>query len=245
LVQVLRINTTQGPFRNEKFRQAFNYLMDRRAILQVGYAGLGEVMALPWVPASPAADKSYDTKYAFDLEKGRALLKESGLSQAEMNGWKLLVNGGDQSLVAISQVVQSTLGKVGLNIELEVMGTPEFTTALLGGKFSALFGGVGNIQKFPTRVTTNSIYRTSKNPVLGDPHPHPAYVAAIDRVNKTFGSGAEVKAAYDNLNKVLVESAFSIPTNTFDIGLIVAAKNVGGITREIDNMPVFRTIGFR
>jgi len=24
----------------------------------------------------------------------------------------------------------------------------------------------------------------------------------------------------------------------------VAAKNVGGITREIDNMPVFRTMGF-
>ena len=245
LIQVLRINTTQGPFRNEKFRQAFNHLMDRRAILQVGYAGLGEVTALPWVPASPAADRSYDTKYAFDLEKGRALLKESGLSQAEMSGWKLLVNGGDQSLIAISQVVQSTLGKVGINIELEVMGTPEFTTALLAGKFSAAFGGVGNIQKFPTRVTTNSIYRTAKNPVLGDPHPHPAYVAAIDRVNKTFGTGAEVKAAYDNLNKALVESAFAIPTNSYDIGLIVAAKNVGGITREIDNMPVFRTIGVR
>ena len=245
LIQVLRINTTQGPFRNEKFRQAFNHLMDRRAILQVGYAGLGEVTALPWVPASPAADRSYDTKYAFDLEKGRALLKESGLSQAEMSGWKLLVNGGDQSLIAISQVVQSTLGKVGINIELEVMGTPEFTTALLAGKFSAAFGGVGNIQKFPTRVTTNSIYRTSRNPFLGDPHPHPAYVAAIDRVNKTFGTGAEVKAAYDNLNKALVESAFAIPTNSYDIGLIVAAKNVGGITREIDNMPVFRTIGFR
>ncbi len=245
LVQVFRINTTQGPFRNEKFRQAFTYLLDRRAILQVGYAGLGEITALPWAPASPAADKSYDSKYAFDLDKARALLKESGLSQAEMSNWKILVDGSNQSSMAITQVVQSTLVKVGLNVELDVMGTPEFTTALLAGKFFALFGGIGNIQKFPTRVATNSIYRTTKNPVLGDPHPHPAYVAAIARIEKTFGTGAEVKAAYDNLNKVLVESAFAIPTNTYDIGLIVAAKNVGGITREIDNMPVFRTIGFR
>ncbi len=245
LVQVFRINTTQGPFKNEKFRQAFNYLMDRKAILQVGYAGLGEVTALPWAPASPAADKSYDTKYEFNLDKGRALLKESGLSQAEMQDWKLLVNGGSQDATAISQVVQATLAKVGLKVDLEVMGTSEFTTSMLGGKFSAMFGGIGNIQKFPTRVATNSIYRTAKNPVLGDPHPFPAYVAAIDRINKTFGSDAEVKAAYDNLNKVLVESAFAIPTNTYDIGLIVAAKNVGGITREIDNMPVFRTMGFR
>jgi peptide/nickel transport system substrate-binding protein len=245
LVQVFRINTTQGPFRNEKFRQAFNYLMDRRAILQVGYAGLGETTALPWAPASPAADKSYDTKYAFDIEKAKALFKESGLSQADMTGWKIMVDGGNQASMAITQVVQSTLAKAGLKVDLDVLGTSEFTTALLAGKFYALFGGIGNIQKFPTRVATNSIYRTVKNPVLGDPHPHPAYVAAIERVEKTFGTGAEVKAAYDNLNKVLVESAFAIPTNTYDIGLIVAAKNVGGITREIDNMPVFRTIGFR
>ncbi|MEO6626003.1 MAG: ABC transporter substrate-binding protein [Burkholderiaceae bacterium] len=245
LVQVFRINTTRGPFRNAKFRQAFNYLMDRQAILQVGYAGLGEITALPWAPASPAADKSYDRTYAFDLEKGRALLKESGLSQADMNNWKIMVNSGDPAGVAISQIVQSTLAKAGVTVELEALGTPEFTTALLAGNFSGLFGGIGNIQKFPTRVTTNSIYRILANPVLKDPHPHPAYVEAIERVNKTFGTPAVVKASYDNLNKALVESAFAIPTNTYDIGLIVAAKNVGGITREIDNMPIFRTMGFR
>jgi len=244
LVQVFRINTTQGPFKNEKFRQAFNYLMDREAILKVGYAGLGEVTALPWAPASPAADRSYDTKYAFNLDKARALLKESGLSAAEMNNWKLLANGGAQDVVAISQVVQSTLAKVGINIELDLKQGAEMTDAMLTGKFAATFGGVGNIQKFPSRVATNSIYRTAKNPVLGDPHPFPAYVAAIERVDKSFG-GAEVKAAYDNLNQVLVESSFGIPTNTYDIGLIVAAKNVGGIAREIDNMLVVRTIGFR
>ncbi len=244
LVQVLRINTTRGPFRNAKYRQAFNYLMDRRAILRVGYAGLGEVTALPWAPASPAADRSYDTKYAFDLDKGRALLKESGLSEAEMNGWKLLVNAGDQDGVAISQIVQATLLKVGIKIELEMRQTSEFVENMLAGRFDAMFGGVGNVQKFPTRLATNSIYRTSKNPVLGDPHPHPAYVAAIDKVNTTFGAGAGVKAAYDELNKAMIEASFAIPTNTFDLGLIVAAKKVGGFTPEIDNMLVGRTIGF-
>jgi peptide/nickel transport system substrate-binding protein len=67
----------------------------------------------------------------------------------------------------------------------------------------------------------------------------------MQRVDTTLGSGEPVKAAYDNLNKVLVETAFGIPTNTFDIGLIVAAKNVAGISKEIDNMLVARTIGFR
>ena len=63
-------------------------------------------------------------------------------------------------------------------------------------------------------------------------------------MNTTSGSGAAVKAAYDNLNKVLVEAAFGIPTNTYDFGLIVAAKNIGGFTQDIDNMFVARTVGF-
>ena len=244
LVQVFRINTTRGPFRNEKFRQAFNYLMDRQAILKVGYAGVGEVTALPWAPASPASDPAYNAKYAYNPEKAQALLKESGLSAAEMSNWKLMVNGGDQDVMAISQVVQSTLAKVGINIQLDLKQGPELVDAMLGGKFDAFFGGIGNVQKFPTRITTNSIYRTTNNPVLGEPNPFPAYVQAISRVNTTFGKPAVVRAAYDNLNQVLVQSSFGIATNTFDVGLIVAAKNVGGVTRDIDNMLVARTIGF-
>jgi peptide/nickel transport system substrate-binding protein len=245
LVQVFRINSTRGPFKNAKFRQAFNYLMDREGILRVGYAGLGEVVALPWAPASPAFDKSYNQKYAFDIEKAKALLAASGLSAAELSNWKLLVNGSLQSDVQISQIVQNTLAKAGINIQLDVQQGAEFIDALLKGRFDAVFGGIGNIQKFPTRVATNSIYRTVNNPVLGTPHPHPEYVAAIDRVGSTFGSGATVKDAYDNLNKVLVETAFAIPTNTYDTGLIVAAKNVDGFTHDIDNMLVARTIGFK
>jgi peptide/nickel transport system substrate-binding protein len=105
-----------------------------------------------------------------------------------------------------------------------------------------VFGGVGNVQKFPARVTTNSIYRTSNNPILGEPHPHPEYVAAIERVNTTFGTGPDVKAASDALNKVLVETAFGIPTNTYDAGLIVAAKNLAGFTLDMDNMLILRTL---
>ena len=244
LVQVFRINANHGPFRNEKFRQAFNYLMDRQAILKVGYAGVGQVTALPWAPASPAADPAYNTRYAFNPEKAKALLKESGLSDAEMSNWKLMANGADQDVLAISQVVQSTLAKVGINIQLDLKQGPELVDAMLGGKFDAFFGGIGNVQKFPTRITTNSIYRTVNNPVLGEPNPFPDYVQAINRVNYTFGSPRVVKAGYDALNQVLVEASFGIATNTYDVGLIVAAKKVGGITRDIDNMLVARTIGF-
>ncbi len=241
LVQVLRLNTNRGPFRNAKFRLAMNYLMDRAAILRVGYAGLGQVVALPWAPASPAFDAAYTTNYAFSIDKARALLAESGLSAAEMADWKLMVNAGDEPSVVISQVVQATLVRAGIKVDLDMRQAADFTEAMLGGKFDAIFGGVGNVQKFPSRLATNSIYRTANNPVLGNPHPFPAYVEAIARVDTATGAGA--KAAIENLNKVLIESSFAIPTNTYDAALMVAGKSLDGFTRDIDNMIVLRTIG--
>ncbi len=245
LVQVFRINSTRGPFRNKSFRQAFNYLMDRASILRVGYAGMGKVVALPWAPASPAFDDGYTKTFAYDLEKAKKLIAASGLSADEMKGWKLLVNGSDEASVAISQIVQGSLQKAGVPIDLDMRQGAEYVTALLGGDFAATFGAVGNVQKFPSRVTTNSIYRTSGNPILRDPHPHPEYVAAIARVDAAAGGEAEVKAAYDNLNRVMVDEAFGIPTNSYDVGLIVASEKIGGITLDIDNLFIARTIGFK
>lgn len=240
LVQVFRINSTKGPFQNKKFRQAFNYLMNRPAILKVGYSNLGEVTALPWAPASPAFDESLTKEYAFDIDKAKALLVESGLSEAEQSDWSLLVNGSNEASVAISQVVQGSLAEAGINIELDVRQGAEFIDALLSGNFAATFGGVGNVQKFPSRVATNSIYRTVNNPVFGDPHPHPAYVEAIERVNNSFGE--DVQPAYDNLNRVLLDEAFAIPTNSYETGLIVADQKVSGFTLDIDNLLVGRTL---
>ena len=242
LVQVFRINSTREPFTNQKFRQAFNYLMNRPAILRVGYSDLGEPTALPWAPASPAADPSYTEEYAFSIEEAQALLEESGLSEAEMEDWTLLVNGGDEPSTLISQVVQQSLAEAGIDIELDVRQGAEFIDALLGGDFAAVFGGVGNVQKFPSRVATNSIYRTENNPIFGDPHPHPAYVEAIERVNTSFGE--DVQPAYDNLNQVLVEEAFAVPTNSYETGIIVADPSVGGYTLDMDNLLVGRTLGF-
>jgi peptide/nickel transport system substrate-binding protein len=159
-----------------------------------------------------------------------------------MADWKLLVNGSDEAAIAISQVVQASLAEVGVAIELDIRQGAEFIDALLGGDFAAVFGGVGNVQKFPSRLSTNSIYRTANNPVLGEPHPHPRYVEAIARVNSTIGSPEEVQAAYDNLNRVLVEEAFGVATNSYETGIIVAAPNVSGFVPDMDNLLVARRL---
>ena len=244
LVQALRLNPNRGPFRNAKFRQAFNYLVDRASMLRLGYAGLGQVEVLPWAPASPAYDPSYTTRYAFDLDKGKALLAQTGLSAAEMNDWTLLVNSGDEPLVVLSQILQGTLAKVGITVNLQMRQGADFVDSMLGGKFDAMFSAVGNVQKFPSRLATNSIYRTANNTILGSPNPFPDYVAAIDRVSTAAGPNADLKGAFDNLNQVLIADSFCIPTNSYDPALLLTAKAVSGLTADIDDMLVLRTVGF-
>lgn len=244
LVQVFRINTTRGPFRNAAFRQAFNFLMDREGMLRVGYAGLGQVTATPWPPSSPAFDAEYNTRFAFNLDRARERLAASGLTAAQQSDWRILVNGGDQPGVQLSQILQGTLQRVGITIQLDVRQGAEYIDALLNGRFDGTFGAIGNVQKFPSRVATNSIYRTSNNPVLGHPHPHPEYVAAIDAVNNALTPEAQ-RTALATLNRVLVDAAFAIPTNTYDFALTAAARNVAGWTLDMDNMLVARTLGFR
>jgi peptide/nickel transport system substrate-binding protein len=245
LVMVFRINSTRAPFTNAKFRQAFNYLMDREGMLRVGYAGLGEVVALPWAPASPAFNAAYTEEFAYNIDKAKELIAASGLTPAEMSNWKMLVWGNDEPSVVLSQILQSALAEVGINIELDVRQGAEYTEAQLAGDYDTTFGAVGNVQKFPSRVATNSIYRVVKNPVLKDPHPHADYVAAIAQVNTTSGPDEAVKASYDNLNRVLVNDAFAIPTNSYDTGLIVASPKLGGLSLDIDNLFVARTVGFQ
>lgn len=241
LVQVLRINTNNGPLQNQTFRQGLAYILNREAILEVGYSGIGEVTVLPWAPASPAADPSYNELYAYNPEKAQELFEQSGLSPEEMSDFTMLVNSGSTQTVDISQLFQADLASVGINIELELLEGAEYTDRLLQGEFDVLFGGIGNVQKFPTRVATNSIYRTADNPVIGDPM-FPEYVEAIERINTTLGPEEEIQAAYDNLNQVLMDLAFALPTNSYQFGLIVASPDLEGVELDIDNILIGRTI---
>ncbi len=101
---------------------------------------------------------------------------------------------------------------------------------MLGGKFDALFGGIGNVQKFPSPRHHQQHLPHRQEPGARRSEPAPG-LCRRDRSASTTRSGPapDVRAAYDNLNRALVEAAFGIPTNTYNVGLIVAAKNVGGI----------------
>lgn len=237
LVEVLRLNPNRGPLTNQTFRQGLARILNREAMLEAGYGNLGEVSVLPWASNSPAADPSFNDRYSYDPDAARALFEASGLTEDEMSDWTILANSGNEAYVLLSQILQADLAEVGIDIEIDLASGADWTDRLISGDFDAVFGGFGNNQKFPARIVTNSILRTSNNPIVGDPV-FPAYVEAMTRVSTTLGPDDEIEAAYANLNEVMMDLAWFLPTNTYAFGLVVASPDIDGIAFDIDNMLV-------
>ena len=81
LVQVFRINTTRGPFKNEKFRQAFNYLMDRdgHPARRLCRSRRGRRVALG--AGEPGLRRVLQHEYAFDLDKAQGAARRPPASR--------------------------------------------------------------------------------------------------------------------------------------------------------------------
>lgn len=231
IIDQWRINPTQAPFDNENIRQAINYATDRDAINGVINAGLGTPLALPYAPESPAYDDELAGELAFDLERAEQLLQESGVPESEWNAALLVASNNAQAQQA-AQILQEALGSIGFTIEIEQRESGEYVERLLSGGFQILWGGIGNAQKYPTRITTNSIYRTADNPVFPVDEVFPEYLEAVEAANAAV-TPEEQEAAFAELNRVLTERMWVV-TGIARPMISLAHVDVEGAYKDID-----------
>src|SRR6266498_1492045 len=75
----LSLNQTDARFQDLKVRQAFEYAIDRQAIVTAIEKGYGKPANSPIVPAFKAYyDPAHESKYGFDPAKAKQLLSEAG-----------------------------------------------------------------------------------------------------------------------------------------------------------------------
>jgi peptide/nickel transport system substrate-binding protein len=228
LVDCVRINLNTPPFDNIKLRQAIARSVDRQRIIDEVYFGYGDPCFLPWGPNSPANDPAYEQKNSYDLDEAKKLLDESGAPKTA----EALADGSNSDALQMLQILQQSLKQIGFDLKINTLEAQAFRQKLLAGEFGLLFGGIGNSSKSPSRVATNSIYRTVDNPVLKDKTPK-AYIDAI-AASESATTDEAAKAAYAQLNEVLSTECFAIPVCTH-ITLTACKKNITGITRDVDD----------
>jgi peptide/nickel transport system substrate-binding protein len=145
------LNTTKSPLDDVKVRQALYYATDRKAIADTLYFGKIQTVDLPGGVASGSSWAYTDnyTKYPFDPDKAKALLKEAGwdcvstpcTKQVTENGQEVtkkleftLMTTDRADRQSLAQVIQNQWKAVGFGVNLQFLyGRGLFTPASQGG----------------------------------------------------------------------------------------------------------------
>src|SRR5215213_643796 len=114
---LIGMNVSKPPFDNPKVREALNYAINRKEIVDAALFGAG----VPGGPLSPALkswalDVNQFACYKPDPAKAQALLKEAGVTAPVAVTMNVLPR---QDIKDVAQVVQEQLNKAGFKVELK------------------------------------------------------------------------------------------------------------------------------
>ncbi|MEQ8396115.1 ABC transporter substrate-binding protein [Thalassobaculum sp.] len=123
----LILNTRSGPMADKRVRQAVNYAIDKKALVDNVLQGTAEVAAGPTPPAFGWAYDDTLQPYPYDPEKAKALLSAAGADGAELTFYVTEGGSGMLDPVAMGAAIQADLAKVGLKVKIE---TYEWNTFL-------------------------------------------------------------------------------------------------------------------
>jgi peptide/nickel transport system substrate-binding protein len=117
LPDYIAMNCTAPPFNNVKLRQAVAWAIDRPAILQLAYSGIGEVAHEEVASGNPWHGGSAPYADAPDIDKAKALLTESGFDVNQTITYLGLPQYPE--LLRTGEVLKENLAAIGINMEIE------------------------------------------------------------------------------------------------------------------------------
>ncbi|MBA2447677.1 MAG: ABC transporter substrate-binding protein, partial [Chloroflexi bacterium] len=202
----LGADVLQPPLDDPRVRQAINWAIDRKRIVDSVLQGVGRPKSIPWGPSNPAWDEGQANAYSFDLERARALLTEAG--QGAGFDVTLTTNTALEPLRGMAQVLQSDLARLGVRVRIQEMEASGWLENLVGRKFRGLWlgpTGAGNFHPgsvvtllFPFRPANASNYQSDRY----------AELAQRARVET---DPARAKDGYRELTQLLLDESFVMP----------------------------------
>jgi ABC-type transport system substrate-binding protein len=132
----LEFNVTSAPFNNKKLRQAVAHAIDKQEILHAAFFGFGT----PGEQKYPKGHVWYGEgipNATFDLERARALLRESGYNGETID----IMVEQSPSTEAQASTLQAQLRRIGVNLRLELLEYGMYSTRSRRGEFAIKFSG--------------------------------------------------------------------------------------------------------
>ncbi|AHF79190.1 Periplasmic dipeptide ABC transporter (plasmid) [Sodalis praecaptivus] len=233
-VGYLAFNTEKKPFNNVLVRQALNYAVDKKAIIDAVFLGSGAVAKSPIPPNMLGFDAAL-ADYPYDPAKARALLKQAGFEQGFTTDlWSMPVQRPyNPNSRRIAEMIQSDWAKVGVTAKIITFEWGEYLAGVRKGEHSsALFGWVsdnGDPDNFANVLLGCDSIKSGSNAALWcDKH----YDALVQQA-KTISDPALRAPLYQQAQAVFHQQAPWIPLangKTF----YVTRKNVTGYSVSLN-----------
>ncbi len=154
-------------FRNEHFRKAIAYLMDRKSILDTVYCGLGVILHGPVSSSSIYYDPQVEEfSYDFSPTRARLELKRGGFdwrsdgtcidSYGNPVSFEIKVNLWNTQWTAIVAILANQLSNLGISTTTSFMDWNTYVTKALSGTFDAMCLGEYNYEPGLQRMVYHS-----------------------------------------------------------------------------------------
>ena len=207
---VIGVNTTMPPTDNKLVRQALNYAIDRKRIVETVYRGTGVPEALPWENNSLAYDATRNNAYAFDPDKARSLLSQAGANNLEFD---LVTNTGNQQTDQLAQLYQASLASLGIKLNIKPYQTATYLDQINNHKYTgAYIGAIAYAAMEPvTRMANSRHLDPSGNSNTG--FTSPEYVNLFNMASAEPDADKR-KALYSQVNDLLLDQSFVMSINS-------------------------------
>jgi peptide/nickel transport system substrate-binding protein len=115
----LILNAKDGPFANKEIRQAANYAINKKAIVDNVLQGTADVAAGPTPPAFAWAYDNSLQPYPYDPEKAKQMLKDAGYDGSPVTFYVTQGGSGMLDPQAMGTAIQADLEAVGMKVKIE------------------------------------------------------------------------------------------------------------------------------
>lgn len=191
--------------RSQKFRQAFQYAIDREGLHRAAYFGTGAIGYDGILPGSPFHDPKY-APYKHDMDKAKKLLDEAGLS-----GPLSLVGPlqPDPVKQRAAQIFQATAAKLGVKIEIQQVDSAGYRDSLQGGVMPIDLQGWWGYRPDPDQYLAILLHSTGSYAKFHG-YNNPEMDKLID-AQRRAASEAERKALFRKISDLMNEDAVYVP----------------------------------
>ncbi|GAA1386024.1 ABC transporter substrate-binding protein [Pseudonocardia kongjuensis] len=163
-IMSMYMNTGRPPFDDIRVRQAMEHAIDRQAIVDGVFFGIGTPVAQYMPPDYWAFDPTVTPEnpdYAYDPERARALLAEAG--HPDGVDFEMIVPGLDDHR-AVAEALVPMLAESGLRASTRVVESPTTAVTFYGRQEGDAFPGMGAPFQDPTTVYQASLPGQFANP---------------------------------------------------------------------------------